>query len=220
MSRSFRRGQIEAKDVLKPFLVLMALNIAILSTWTAVAPLEWTRVETSSIDRFGRSTESYGTCWQLGETSQYVLFSLLIAVNFTPLLFATYQTYESRTLPPTHYNESYFIRISLASLLEAFLLSVPLFFVVSDDPSARFIVESVLVTIICLAILLPIFVPKYVSRNEAAQSHRVSRKVSLAIADGWVNGWLGPSIKGLKASRLLRRNSKEFSTRQGSEELS
>jgi len=212
MSRSFRRVQVEAKDVLKPFLALMALNIVILTTWTIVAPLEWTRVATSSMDRFGRSTESYGTCWQLDHTSQYVLLTLLVVVNFVPLVFATYQTYKSRTLPPTHYNESHYIRISLASLLEAFLISVPLFFLVSDDPSAYFIVESLLVTIICLAILLPLFVPKYASRNETAQSHRVSRRVSLASSEGSVSGWLGPSVRGLWSSKSFRRSSGEYSS--------
>lgn len=142
-----------------------------------MAPLEWTRVETSSTDRFGRSTESYGTCFDLDEASQYVFVVLLVVVNLSALLFATYQAYKSRNLPPTNFNEGRYIGISFASLLEAFLLSIPVFFVVSDNPSAFFIVESVLVTIICLAVLLPIFVPKYIKRNERALDIIKRRKV-------------------------------------------
>jgi len=144
MSRECRRGQIDAKDVLIPFLVLLALNLGILTIWTIVAPLKWTRVKTSSTDRFGRSIESYGTCYELNRTYQYIFSVLLVVVNFCPLLFAVYQAHKWRKLPPTYFKESRFIAISLLSILEAFPLSVPLFFFVSDDPSKHFIVESVL----------------------------------------------------------------------------
>lgn len=170
--------QIKVKDVLIPFVVLMTLNITILTVWTVVQPLTWTRVETSNTDRFGRSTESYGTCYVFEYASQIVFLVLLVAVNLIALLIATYQAYKARSLPLSNFNESQYIAISLASLLEAFLLAVPLFFVVLDDPSARFIVESLLVTIICLAILLPLFVPKYVKRNQRAQDYDKGRKVT------------------------------------------
>lgn len=216
MSRKCRRGQIHAKDVLVPFLVLITINTVMLTVFTVVAPLEWTRVETSSTDRFGRSTESYGTCYEFDNTSQYVFLALQGAVNLSALLFAIYQAYKSRQLPPSNFNESRYIAISLLSLLEAFLLSVPLFFLVSESPSADFIVETVMVTIICLAILLPLFIPKYVKRNEDPHDVLESRILSLTPNDSSASRRLSSSmfsssrrlsfLKRLSSSNIYQEN--------------
>lgn len=186
MSRQFRRVKIHVNDVLLPFAILIAVNLVILATWTIVSPLKWNRVYTSSVDVFGRPNESFGSCSYNADTAQKVLFTLLAIVNAVPLGFATYQAYKARRLPPSNFSESFYIAMSLASLLEAFLLATPILILVHDVPSPAFLTKALLVTIVCLAVLLPIFVPKYIRRNERAQEYQMTRAVrtSMYFAEG------------------------------------
>lgn len=143
----------------------MVLNVTILAVWTAVAPLQRIRVSQLSFDHFGRSVESYGTCYGGGnDTLQYVFAALILFVNVVAIVFLLYQSYRARNLP-TEFNESMYVSVTTVSLLESLLLAGPLLLLVYDSPSADFMIKSVLVTIAGLAILLPMFIPKYLQRN-------------------------------------------------------
>ena len=50
-------------DVILPCVVMFVLNTIVLATWTAVSPLRWTRIDRGNEDAYGRSTNSYGTCY-------------------------------------------------------------------------------------------------------------------------------------------------------------
>jgi len=47
--------KLSAFDVMKPLLLLLLLNVAVLAVWTAFSPLEWSR-EVTTEDAFGRPT--------------------------------------------------------------------------------------------------------------------------------------------------------------------
>lgn len=180
--------QVKARDVILPFVVLTFLNVTVLSIWTVVAPLTWTRRWIDNYDQFGRSIESYGTCYGgRNDVAQYVFMALIILINVAAILLSLYQSYQARNLP-TDFNESYYIAVSTFSLLESMILGGPLLVLVRDNPSADFLIKSVLVTIVCATILLFTFIPKYLQRNIRQAMRRTGgtqrRKAAARIAGG------------------------------------
>ena len=59
----------------------------------------------------------------------------------------------------------------MGSLLEVFVLGIPVLFLASSDPSTNFLIRSILVAVTSLSVLLPIFLPKYVQRNVNKRYH-------------------------------------------------
>lgn len=90
----FRRVKVEARDVMKPMLALLVLNVALLATWTAFAPLEWQR-ETTSLDEYGRESESQGQC---SSDNPLPFFIPLVVVNLGALGYAVMQAYVARKI--------------------------------------------------------------------------------------------------------------------------
>lgn len=163
-ARRFQRVKVEVKDVLLPFVILLVLNVIVLSVWSTIAPLEWVRIDLSNYDVFGRSRESYGKCASKDAAAEATFVTLLLIINLSAVVFSLYQSYLARN-HPSQYNESYYVAIAMASKLEAILLGVPVLILLRDNPTASFLVRSILVAIICCAILLPMFVPKFRIRN-------------------------------------------------------
>jgi hypothetical protein len=87
----------------------------------------------------------------------------LAVFNFLAVVFANYESYLSRHLP-SDFNETFYITLSMASILEGFLIGAPILFLARDNPTSFFVVSSMLIAFLCLAILLPMFVPKLVIR--------------------------------------------------------
>ena len=84
-----RRIKLSAFDVMSPLIVLLALNLVVLSVWTAVSPLEWTR-EVTVEDMFGRPIESRGYC----TSDNFLPFAvILLVMDVGALIFASYQSY-------------------------------------------------------------------------------------------------------------------------------
>lgn len=163
----YRRVQVRARDVVLPFLVLMAINILVLMIWTIVSPIEWARIEKNSFDNFGRVVESYGSCvvGNRGDDSKvyvdYIFISVLLVVNFVAVVSALLECYHARNLP-SEFSESFYITVSVALIFETSLVAVPILLLTLDSPAASFITRSVLLSFVSLTILLPMFVPKYV----------------------------------------------------------
>jgi len=161
-----RRVVVRVQDVLIPFVILFTVNLAILISWTAVDPLRWRRVGVKSLDQYGRSVESYGTCRSEDSTLELVFYVLIAVVDISSLLFANAANYRARNIS-RDFHEAGYITLSNAIMLEAALIGIPALLVVDDQPTASFIVKSVLVVIFCAAILLPLFVPKIIqARND------------------------------------------------------
>ena len=171
-AKQCRRVIVRAQDVLYPFFILLTLNVIVLSIWTAVAPLKWTRFPVNNVDIYGRSLESFGKCASHNKTLETTFYMLLFVVNLSAVGFANWQSYIGRK-HPSQYNETFHITISMASLFEASILSVPVLFLVQDSPSESFLVRAILVTVMCCAILLPLFIPKFLLRNKKKSEHRL-----------------------------------------------
>lgn len=163
-----RRVEVKAQHIMLPFALFFIGNFAVLLSWTLSAPLQWTRVEVANFDSFGRSVESYGTCFAAKyegnrASARNACMISLAVFNFLAVVFANYESYLSRHLP-SDFNETFYITLSMASILEGFLIGAPILFLAGDNPTSFFVVSSMLTAFLCLAILLPMFVPKLVIR--------------------------------------------------------
>lgn len=166
---------IRARDVLVPFAVLMMINITLLTLWTFLDPLVWTRVAVNYTDTFGRSMESYGICKGKYKSSDLtIVFAVVLAVtNAIVVIVAFYQVWSTRHFP-SEFNESSYMALSMSILLEAFLLGLPILFLVYTNPAASFIVRVLVVTASCLALLGPTFVPKLWIQHKEAKGARTT----------------------------------------------
>ena len=172
-SGQMRRTEVKARDAMWIVGLLLPLNYVVLTTWTVVAPLHWTRIHVDNFDSFGRSVETYGTCWPAESSSQLAFLSVLFFMNLLLVVVANYQSFLARNIP-SDFNESMYITLSMASILETMLLGIPIVFLVLESPAAAFVVESLLITALCLAILLPLFIPKYLRKTRAIDRNQLN----------------------------------------------
>jgi ABC-type branched-subunit amino acid transport system substrate-binding protein len=167
-SLSMRRVTIKPRDVLFPFVLITSVNTLLLLCWTLVAPSEWIRSDLDNFDKYGRSIESVGYCGYNEEGSQRVFICILLFVNVVYTIIGNYQSYLTRNMP-SDFNETFYIALSMASILESFLIGIPILFV-STTIQVDLTVQSVLVAFLCLAIQFPLFVAKLMIRNHASQN--------------------------------------------------
>jgi hypothetical protein len=159
---NFRRIQVSVQDVLAPFCVMLTLNVAFLLTWTLVDPLYWERVD------LGRTSEgiqeSYGRCTYAG-TITPIMAGLLGGLDLVALLLANIEAYQTRELSVA-FNESKFVGLSMASILQAMLIGFPLLFLSDANTIARYLVRCILVFVVCMSVMVFIFLPKILRGNK------------------------------------------------------
>jgi hypothetical protein len=170
----FRRVKVSVTDAMLPLAVLMGCNISLLVVWTVMSPVTWERIQVANYDEFGRSVESYGRCEGDGSTTTKIIMYLMAIVNGLGLLFTNYQGFKTRALP-TAFNESFYLAIANASLLEALILGIPILVLANDSPSTSFIIKAILVTLVCLCVLLPLFIPKHLQRGSESKRNFVKQ---------------------------------------------
>ena len=147
---------VSSFDILKAFASLYSLNLIVMIPWTLVAPFEWKRVPGDATDIFDRTVESYGIC----SNPDALPFAIAILIlNISILIVANWWAYQSRNIE-TEYHESRYIGITMASILQAWCMGIPIFIVVWENPQAKFFVESGIIFVTSLSFLLLVFVPK------------------------------------------------------------
>jgi competence protein ComGC len=163
---SFRRVEVSPKDVILPLVILMSLNFAFLAIWTVADPLYFERVDTGRTGDGDLS--SYGRCTSDGQATT-VMLSLILVVNFVAILLATFQAHQTRNLS-TEFSESKYIALCMVSILQALLIGTPVLIIASTNPTANFIVRSMLVFVICMSVLGLLFLPKFFQQKEHTRS--------------------------------------------------
>ena len=158
----FQRVEVKAKDVILPLVVMLSLNVIFLTIWTVLDPLYFERVY------FGRTgsgeISSYGQCTADGVISKAMLF-LILGVNMMAIVLANFQAYQARNIS-TEYSESKWIAFCMVSILQAMMIGTPILILASTNPTANFIVWSMLIFVICMSILGLLFVPKFISKRK------------------------------------------------------
>lgn len=151
---AFRSIKVSEKDVMLPFAVLFTSNLILLTVWTIFYPLSWVRIYTSP-------TDSYGTCQvQDNSTSWKIIVSILGILNGAALIASNVEAYKARNVD-TDYGESSYIGLIMGSFLQIVMVGIPLYFLVDDNPTAKFFVTSSMVFLMCMSVLLLLFIPKW-----------------------------------------------------------
>jgi hypothetical protein len=156
-AQQFRRVTIRVRDVIGPFAVLFIANTIVLTTWMVIDPLNWRRIPLSQ-NAFGQVTSSYGTCFHFDRDEKSFIITLLV-LNATVLIIANYESFKARNLP-SEFNETFYIALTNAILLESSILGAPVIMLVNKQPRALFLLRSILLITASQAVLIPLFVPK------------------------------------------------------------
>lgn len=163
----FSRIKVTAKDVIGPYMVLLAVNVIVLSCWTAIAPLVYDRFYHAGTDSWNREISSYGLCHSASDAKGgFVPYLVIIGVvNVGVLILANIQSYQARSIR-TEFSESKYITVIMVSMLQAFAIGIPVILLVWDLPQVFFMVLVCLISVICFAVLLFMFLPKIVILKE------------------------------------------------------
>lgn len=208
---AFTRIKVTERDVLKPYFVLLGMNVVTLSCWTALAPVTYQRRNNDGTDDWNRVISTYGVCTSYSEENSRPANSfipylvIIVIINLGLLIIANIQAYRARSIQ-TEYSESKYIALIMASMLQAFALGVPCIFLLWEEPQAYFVVTTLVIFSICGVVLGFMFWPKYFHHRmwkiEKAEKER-KRKSARA------------KIMGAPAGTTL--NSKGDSVQQNSE---
>jgi hypothetical protein len=206
-SNRFQRVKVTEKDVLVPFVVLFALNVALLSAWTILDPLVWERKSDNDFNN------SYGRC--IGHGKVYIYFlSAIVIINVAALVLACYEAFKARGISD-EYSETKYIAIAVGSWVQVVLIGVPLIFLVAGNPTADFFIKTTIIFAITLAILSLIFVPKMLhekhrdvaASKRATQSAEVQRIMARASAYATAAASAPANLETYRVSSLSNTNS-------------
>jgi len=174
----FQRVKISVTDVLYPYFALLAANVIILICWTVINPLVYDRTATPSRDGWNRVISTYGHCVSSNPDSKGAAapyLGCLAIINGGLLILANLMAYRARNIR-TEFGESHYIAIVMASMMQAFLIGIPIIFLVLNQPSAYYTVIVFLDFAVCLATLLFMFVPKILAHREILAKKRAKAR--------------------------------------------
>ena len=165
-------------DVMRPFILLLTVNCAIMTAWTLVDPLVRNRgkanylttlvtltkiiclqqvwVRTEPNDKY----ESHGYCKAEGKAS-IALLTLLAVLNAVALVFANIEAFRARNIT-SEFSESQYVFCIMICLFQALFIGVPLLIIVRENAIATYFMWAGLIFVVTTAILGLLFVPKVI----------------------------------------------------------
>lgn len=161
----FKRIKVTETDVMKPYFIMMAMNLIVLTCWTIIAPLTYQRFNSDGTDEWNRIIATYGVCTSKSDTrdanSFFPYVIILLIINISLLIIANVQSYRARTIQ-TEFSESKYITIIMASMLQVMIIGIPCICLLWNIPRAYFVVMVLLISCVSLAVLGFMFLPKIV----------------------------------------------------------
>jgi len=112
-----RRVVVTKKDTLLMIGGVLLVDVVILSVWTVVSPLQWTRTVVNE-DVFGYPLSSVGQC-----TSDHweVFVAIILSLHFLMLAYASYLCYESRNIS-SDISDGKYLALAMISNFQIFLV--------------------------------------------------------------------------------------------------
>ncbi|CAB9503382.1 acid type B receptor subunit 2 [Seminavis robusta] len=159
------RIKIKTHHVMLQCLGLLAANVLVLSLWTALDPLTYTRADDPGTDGWNRVLSTSGTC-QSNQLAPYLV--PLVLINSVCIGIANWQAYEARFIQ-SEFSEAKYIGITCVSMMQTGLIGIPILIVAHDHPEALYLVIVCMIFVVSMAILLFIFVPKMVLMDNYAR---------------------------------------------------
>jgi gamma-aminobutyric acid type B receptor len=167
-ARKFRRVTVTVKDVMLPLVLLLSSNVVVLSVWTVLSPMQYSRIAHEGTDAWNRIISSYAICQsnsgRKGEALPYIV--ILVCINASVVVIANIQAYQARSIK-TEFSESRYIAIAVAFIAQALIIGVPVIVLVRQQPQVRFAVLSMTVFAVCFATLILMFMPKIAGMRKA-----------------------------------------------------
>merc|ERR1712157_69176 len=161
--------------------------------WTLVDPPRWVRVDVTEF-------ESYGICSIGEEVASTVIVSLLLALNFLSVVITNIQAYITREVSD-EFNESKYIALAMISIMQIFLVGVPLVFLTRNNPTACFFVITSMVLVITMSVLMCLFVPKF---------RRVYKRYSTSVTNSGISVFNSSYRNNNYGSRGPRSSASQF----------
>lgn len=207
---SIKRIKITARDVAKPIFASLALNVLVLSLWTGLSPLYWSR-EVTAVDEFNRAVTTNGFCTSEGFLP-YVI--TLVIGNVGLLALALYQVYNARSLSTEFAESEYIFKALFISVLVCFV-GIPVMIIVEGEPKAYFFLLSSIIFVLCSALLLFMFVPKirfHFNPEKGKQKDAVRQFVSKKFSQNSTTAsWTANSTVGTDQRKLSVSSVQSFS---------
>lgn len=179
--QQFRRLTVTSRGVTMFCSFLAAINFLLLLVWTLLDPLRWVVRHVQN-----EPWNQYGTCTLEGATGMTLLI-LTALFNVAVLLIACHQAYKAKDISD-EYSESKHLGIALFGWVEIVLVGMPVLFLIENDNSnAKYFLQVILITCICLSMLLIIFIP--ITMQFHAHKRRTSSAVGTARSKVHLSGF-------------------------------
>merc|ERR1711966_438221 len=152
----FKRLKLTARDVMKPMIALLILNVIILTLWTVIDPQKKRVIDVGPVDDFGYAASTYSVCFSEHAS---IFIAALGVVNLGSVAFALVQAYQARNIS-TEYSESSYIFRAMAIILYGSFLGAPVLVISGPNIEAYYFVWVGLIFILASSIDVLIFLPK------------------------------------------------------------
>lgn len=157
LNPSMANVMVRNRDVIKPMLAIMLVDVALLTAWTFHDPLKYERSRrTSDYDVYGYPLRSHGVC---NSSAAWQFIGPLIALHVSLLLYANFTAFATRKVK-SDYQESTWVALSMGSQFQILVLAIPVLFMVAEDPISSFFLRVGVIFFNDAGVLLLIFLPK------------------------------------------------------------
>ncbi|GBG27239.1 Metabotropic glutamate receptor-like protein E [Hondaea fermentalgiana] len=222
---SLRTMKISNKDLYLRILAMLALTSSILTLWFSLDPMYYERrvdpiYSGVEVDSYGNLLESYGLC-----TDHRGLSTIFLAIVFCKngLKFAgtTYMAYKCRHVDK-QFQESAYIFMAVASMLQLYTLGVPIMFAIElKQTTVRFLVFGGLIVINNFVLAALVMVPKIrlvrqraervVQKSKQVTGHEATATSQAIKNDKFVVSDEGNDVNGFDFARALRHQAPSVS---------
>uniref|UniRef100_A0A7S4K6M6 G-protein coupled receptors family 3 profile domain-containing protein n=1 Tax=Odontella aurita TaxID=265563 RepID=A0A7S4K6M6_9STRA len=157
-SRNMQRKAVTAKQMYSIVILFLTIDIVILTAWTVVDPMTWSRKEmsTSIVDTGVITVETSGRCQS---NNVWHFLGPIIAVHAFLMIITNALLWKVRNISD-RYQEQKYVAIASVYICELLLLGIPVLFAVQDSASARYIIVTGVIFFTDTGVLALIFLPK------------------------------------------------------------
>jgi hypothetical protein len=156
-SNEMIRLTVTPRQVLRPFTLLLSVNLVVLIAWTVFAPLRYVAVYNGDRDKFDRPLSGTMTCQSEPPNAANSFRIVLFALAVTVLMITWYQTYKARNTTVAN-NDTTNLILGQVFSLQSILIGIPLV-VIFDNPSIQYLCITLFISWGCISILRLILGP-------------------------------------------------------------
>jgi 7 transmembrane sweet-taste receptor of 3 GCPR len=151
----FQRVSVRARDVIKPFCILCAINCTLLILMTVLDPPQWVREPIYSDDSY----YTYGACQTKGIGDIFII--LLSVSNLFATIAVIWEAFRARNVS-TEFSETWPLAIVLLNWIQITVIGFPTYYLIGNTlPTASYFLGSAMILARCCTLLLAVFCPLY-----------------------------------------------------------